>query len=300
MKEQSMGRILRRIRIEQGMTQEALVEGICTAGYLSRVENGSQIPSRQIYQLLMERLGESGYSYAYWQEEEEKEQTCRELLHALQTWQKEHVDEKLLKLQKMKGAQDIRERQFYGMAHVIWLYMNEAIPQEDYLGCCRTIWESDAQGKTRRRQGMDKIEFAEMSEVQLWILNNLAIGHMWRGEYRESASILLRLCRYGQKSAEDVRLSWSVRAALCHNMAVCLLDGKAQGGSVFLRPGDCHPAKGRRTFFRIICAPPADGSLPDVAGYGCLLSGADLAASPELSSGQGKGKPGTDRKKTMG
>ena len=60
MKEQSMGRILRRIRIEQGMTQEALVEGICTAGYLSRVENGSQIPSRQIYQLLMERLGESG------------------------------------------------------------------------------------------------------------------------------------------------------------------------------------------------------------------------------------------------
>lgn len=62
MKEQSMGRILRRIRIEQGMTQEALVEGICTAGYLSRVENGSQIPSRQIYQLLMERLGESGYS----------------------------------------------------------------------------------------------------------------------------------------------------------------------------------------------------------------------------------------------
>ena len=38
MKEQSMGRILRRIRIEQGMTQEALVEGICTAGYLSRVE----------------------------------------------------------------------------------------------------------------------------------------------------------------------------------------------------------------------------------------------------------------------
>lgn len=28
MKEQSMGRILRRIRIEQGMTQEALVEGI--------------------------------------------------------------------------------------------------------------------------------------------------------------------------------------------------------------------------------------------------------------------------------
>lgn len=185
MKEQSMGRILRRIRIEQGMTQEALVEGICTAGYLSRVENGSQIPSRQIYQLLMERLGESGYSYAYWQEEEEKEQTCRELLHALQTWQKEHVDEKLLKLQKMKGAQDIRERQFYGMAHVIWLYMNEAIPQEDYLGCCRTIWESDAQGKTRRRQGMDKIEFAEMSEVQLWILNNLAIGHMWRGEYRK-------------------------------------------------------------------------------------------------------------------
>lgn len=224
MKEQSMGQILRRIRIEQGMTQEALVEGICTAGYLSRVENGSQIPSRQIYQLLMERLGESGYSYDYWQEEEEKEQTCRELLHALQTWQKEHVDEKLLKLQKMKGAQDIRERQFYGMAHVIWLYMNEAIPQEDYLGCCRTIWESDAQGKTRRRQGMDKIEFAEMSEVQLWILNNLAIGHMWRGEYRESASILLRLCRYGQKSAEDVRLSCSVRAALCHNMAVCLLE----------------------------------------------------------------------------
>lgn len=65
MKEQSMGQMVRRIRVEQGMTQEVLADGICTTSYLSRVEHGSQIPSRQIYQSLMERLGESGYSYAF-------------------------------------------------------------------------------------------------------------------------------------------------------------------------------------------------------------------------------------------
>ena len=58
MKEQSMGQMVRRIRVEQGMTQEVLADGICTTSYLSRVEHGSQIPSREIYQLLMERLGE--------------------------------------------------------------------------------------------------------------------------------------------------------------------------------------------------------------------------------------------------
>jgi tetratricopeptide (TPR) repeat protein len=45
------------------ITQEQLSEGICSVETLSRVENGKQNPSRDTYELLMERMGRSRERY---------------------------------------------------------------------------------------------------------------------------------------------------------------------------------------------------------------------------------------------
>lgn len=52
-----LGDIIRMTRKSLSITQEQLCEDICSVETLSRIENGSQNPSRDTYELLMERMG---------------------------------------------------------------------------------------------------------------------------------------------------------------------------------------------------------------------------------------------------
>ena len=51
------GELLRRRREEMKLTQEELAFGICSAATLSRIENGTQMPTRDHYEAFRERLG---------------------------------------------------------------------------------------------------------------------------------------------------------------------------------------------------------------------------------------------------
>ncbi len=52
-----LGDIVRMTRKSLSITQEQLCDEICSTETLSRIENGSQNPSRDVYELLMERMG---------------------------------------------------------------------------------------------------------------------------------------------------------------------------------------------------------------------------------------------------
>jgi transcriptional regulator with XRE-family HTH domain len=52
-----LGDTVRMARKSLGITQEQLCEEICSVETLSRIENGSQTPTRDTYELLMERMG---------------------------------------------------------------------------------------------------------------------------------------------------------------------------------------------------------------------------------------------------
>lgn len=54
-----LGDIIRMSRKSLSITQEQLCDGICSVETLSRVENGRQIPGKDVYELLMERMGRS-------------------------------------------------------------------------------------------------------------------------------------------------------------------------------------------------------------------------------------------------
>lgn len=57
MQEMFIGEVVRRRRLELGLTQEELCEGICEPITISRLENGRQTPSRNRLNALLERLG---------------------------------------------------------------------------------------------------------------------------------------------------------------------------------------------------------------------------------------------------
>lgn len=56
------GLIIKRKREEMGYKQEYICKGICAVSYLSKIEKGSIVPSDEIIQQLMERLGISCFN----------------------------------------------------------------------------------------------------------------------------------------------------------------------------------------------------------------------------------------------
>ena len=58
MKEVIVGEVLRKCRLDRGITQKELCEGICSISTLSRIENGEQHPTRTVFNMLVSRMGE--------------------------------------------------------------------------------------------------------------------------------------------------------------------------------------------------------------------------------------------------
>ena len=57
MREVFLGEYMKQRRLELGLTQEELCEGICEPITISRMENGRQTPSRNRINALLQRLG---------------------------------------------------------------------------------------------------------------------------------------------------------------------------------------------------------------------------------------------------
>lgn len=54
-----IGMIIRRRRIELGLSQEDLADGICAVTTLSRIENGERMPTQNHLEILLQRIGYS-------------------------------------------------------------------------------------------------------------------------------------------------------------------------------------------------------------------------------------------------
>ena len=144
MKEVIFGDAIRKIRIERGLTQERLAEGICSPSSLSRIENGGQVPSRKTFQLLMERLDGPGYSYAHFLSPEEyhKEIVKENLLAALEDEDYEAACDWLGELHQVLDESDIKLRQFFEMSKLICFSMgDEQRIRGDYANACKEILE---------------------------------------------------------------------------------------------------------------------------------------------------------------
>lgn len=61
-----LGFIIRNRREELGLTQEDLADGICSEPTLSRIENGERLPTKNHYEMLMQRLGYSTMSLDFY------------------------------------------------------------------------------------------------------------------------------------------------------------------------------------------------------------------------------------------
>lgn len=81
MHENSLGQTIRELRLRAGLTQEQLAEGVCSPVSVSRIETGKQMPSKQVLDALLARLGSGTYELCDVFVPDERE---RRLVHQLQ------------------------------------------------------------------------------------------------------------------------------------------------------------------------------------------------------------------------
>lgn len=114
MREVLIGEAIRQRRLELGMTQEQLGEGIFDPVSISRIETGKQTPSRKKLKELFERLGLPGdYCYVLRSNNAEKIVKYREEIISL--FENEEYEEalgKLEELKKLSEAEDHVTQQF--------------------------------------------------------------------------------------------------------------------------------------------------------------------------------------------
>jgi len=58
-----VGETIRKLRTQLAITQEDLCDGICAVPTMSRIENGHRLPSKAVFDALMQRMGRSSELY---------------------------------------------------------------------------------------------------------------------------------------------------------------------------------------------------------------------------------------------
>ena len=66
-----LGPILKARREELGLSQEDLADGICAVPTLSRIENGERMPTKNHFEMLMQRLGYSAMSMDFFTDKQD-------------------------------------------------------------------------------------------------------------------------------------------------------------------------------------------------------------------------------------
>ncbi len=189
----TIGDMVYESRRARGYSQEELSFGICSTSSLSRIENGSQIPGRKIFEALMQRLGISDSLYSAYISKEEME-ICRFVEKLV--WSLERLDfaesERLVhELEGRLGKCHNLEKQYVSFAKAnIFLHKTGDHGRffELLLKTIRiTMADFDPQKGIERRL----LTFHEIT-----ILNNIAIELYNRGKEEEGLRLLFELKDY--------------------------------------------------------------------------------------------------------
>lgn len=110
-----IGHVIRELRVRKQMTQEDVADGICTPATLSKIENGSQMPSKRIVDAIMHRLGDTGYFFTGFCTLEEMN-TGRELVEAL--WRLDNLSDEWVE-QHLKREENQNETLYEKQVHEV-------------------------------------------------------------------------------------------------------------------------------------------------------------------------------------
>lgn len=201
-----LGDAIKRRRLELGLTQEQLCEGICEPITISRLENGKQTPSRARLEALMERLDMPQYQYYALLSKHELE------VEALQR----EIVALNVKFDQATGEEKAKLRQEALQAHKALAEMadrDDKISQQVILRSKVILGKEDGRYSREEERQMllqairltcpsfdpEDIGRGLYTSREIKIINQLALVHVYAGEHMEAIEIYSQLYKYIRK-----------------------------------------------------------------------------------------------------
>lgn len=211
MKEVFLGEVIRQRRLELGLTQEELCEGICEPMTISRFENGRQTPSRNRIKALLQRLGlpdDRFFGLLSAKEMQisslEKEITsCHVRFARAPLEEKNKIREETFakhrELESVIDKDDTLSRQLILRSKFLLGTENGPYSLDDGLSILL-----EAIRMTSPKFDLDQIRQGLYTENEIKLINNMANCYIRAGRHYDAIDILKPLLRYLQTNMKNI------------------------------------------------------------------------------------------------
>ena len=235
MKNVFLGEYIKQRRLDLGLTQEQLCDGICEPMTLSRLENGKQTPSRNRINAILQRLGlpDDRYFALLSKNELEMEALQKEIVACNVTEKVSEGFEKLAQFEELTEPDDQIARQFILRSKVLLGRLDgRYTPQEQIDMLMQAI------RLTVPRFNLDEIESFLYSKDEIKIINQIGIAYSDNGQNKKAAEIYYQLLRYVRKHFKETITSIGVLPLVLYNYARVLdLCGRYEEGAALAKEG---------------------------------------------------------------
>ena len=221
MAQYTVGDYIRENRKKAGISQEELAYGVCEASTLSRIESGSQMPSRRTYEALMQKLGKDVSLFSFFSSRKEMEIYQLEMFigEKLANRNLEGLRELYEKLNALADKNNPLERQYV-------MYVDALIQNLEGEGAVAILPQLiEAVHQTRPDFDLENPEQAGLLTFhEINLLNNIAIAY-WKGGKKESGmGLMLYLKEYMEKNLIDEKEKGGHYPMVLANLAKWLLE----------------------------------------------------------------------------
>lgn len=221
-----VGNYLKEYRKKAGLSQEELAEGICNASNLSRIETGSQMPTRRTYEALMQKLGQNVSLFSSFSTHREME------FYRLEN----QIGEKLADqntdglrglYDRMKVLADPRE----DLEQQYMLYVDALIRNLEGEGAVAVLPQlMEALHVTRKNgdpENPREMKLLTFQEINL--LNNIAVAYWRGGEKEKGMNLMLYLKEYMEEHLVDEKEKGGHYPMVLFNLSKWLLQLERPG-----------------------------------------------------------------------
>ena len=229
MKNIFLGEYIKQRRLDLGLTQEQLCDGICEPMTLSRLENGKQTPSRNRINALLQRLGlpDDRYFALLSKNELEMEALQKEIVACNVTEKVPEGFEKLAQFEKLADPDDQIAQQYVLSSKVLLGRLGGRYTPKEQIELLMQAIQL-----TVPRFSIDDIEKFLYTRDEITIINQIGIAYSDDGQNKKAAEIYYQLLRYVRKHFKETITSIGVLPLILYNYARVLdLCGRYEEGA---------------------------------------------------------------------
>lgn len=233
-----LGEYIKQRREALGLTQSQVCEGICNAATLSRIENGTQTPSRTRINAILQRLGlpDDRYISLLSKNELKIEALKKEIVACGVTEKVREGFETLAQFEKLSDPDDPIAQQFaLRSREVLGCLAGQYTPQE------RINLLMQAIRLTVPRFSLEEIDQFLYTRDEITIINQIGIAYSDDGQNKKAAEMYDQLLGYIRNHFEETITSIGVLPLVLYNYARVLdLCGRYEEGAELAR--ECREA----------------------------------------------------------